>query len=239
MSERHRGQVEDVSHVVGTDPRERRLHSRIHVSTPIEVAGAEGIVEAELRDLSHGGARFTSQRRIGREGDQIELFLPGPGGEEIGISAAIVRLFERGEQREVAVRFVMVEPSKERALHDLIETLLEGDGGGKRRHPRVARRLNVECKTTAQLVSVLEDISRGGAGIAVDAPLQLDEPILVIIPDSHGEDLLTLPGRVMNNRKVNDDPPRFVVGVAFDALSPERRRLLDMLLRGLCGRPQP
>ena len=37
---------------------ENRVHARIHVSTTITVASPDGNVEATLRDLSKGGARF-------------------------------------------------------------------------------------------------------------------------------------------------------------------------------------
>ena len=42
---------------------ENRVHARIHVSTTITVASPEGNIDATLRDLSKGGARFVTRAR--------------------------------------------------------------------------------------------------------------------------------------------------------------------------------
>ncbi len=60
---------------------EQRVHARIHVSTSITVAATDGNVEAQLRDLSKGGARFVCAKPVGRVGETIELFLPSLIGE--------------------------------------------------------------------------------------------------------------------------------------------------------------
>src|SRR5690349_8317366 len=93
-----------------------RVHARIHVSTSIEVAGADGNVEAQLRDLSKGGARFIAPRAIGTAGDTIELFLPSLGGEEIVVMAEIIRTHEGPDGHTVAVRFDAVDPSMRQPL---------------------------------------------------------------------------------------------------------------------------
>src|SRR3954468_7519867 len=116
---------------LGND-EENRVHARIHVSTLIEVASPDGMVECELKDLSKGGARFFSATSVGQIGETLELFLPALDGSDIAVMAQIIRneLAEGG--RMVAVRFDAVEPSMQRALSDLLELLLSSTGAGTR-----------------------------------------------------------------------------------------------------------
>src|SRR5262245_2895884 len=111
---------------------DQRVHARIHVSTTVEVAAPDGNVEAQLRDLSKGGARFVSPTAGGAGGDTIELYLPSLGGEEITVMAEIIRVQEGPEGHTVAVRFEAVDPSMRQPLNDLIEVLLTATGGGQR-----------------------------------------------------------------------------------------------------------
>src|SRR5262245_32596038 len=99
---------------------EHRVHARIHVSTSIEVAAPDGNVEAHLRDLSKGGARFVAPRAVGCVGDTIELFLPSLTGEEITVMAEVIRAHEGADGHTVAVRFDAVDPSMRQPLNDLI-----------------------------------------------------------------------------------------------------------------------
>lgn len=213
------------------DPRERRVHARIHVKTDVEVSDASGMHAVELRDISHGGAQFFTPSRPGKAGDSMELFIPGPDGEDIGVVAEIVRVMAVDDGYLVAVRFALVEPNKRDALNELLGLLLDSTGGGAREHPRVARRISVRCETNHELLSMVENISEGGMSMNLTEALVLDEVVLVVLPDSEGEDLLTLSARVANQRAVpGTDPPEYLVGLDFDDMTPERSALLDALL---------
>src|SRR5437660_381995 len=118
---------------------EQRIHARIHISTKIEVSTPGGLVEAELKDLSKGGARFVVPQAIGNAGDTVELFLPSLDGAEIVVMSEIIRTREEAGGHAVAVRFDVIEPVMQKALLDMIEVLLStSSGGGRRAHPRVA-----------------------------------------------------------------------------------------------------
>src|SRR4029450_7365981 len=123
---------------------ENRIHARIHVSTKIEVSTSDGMVEADLKDLSKGGARFVTSRPVGGVGDTIELFLPSLSGVEIAVMAEVIRSSPVAESsHEVAVRFDAVEPALREQLRELMDVLLATTGGGRRAHARVARRIEI------------------------------------------------------------------------------------------------
>lgn len=216
---------------------EQRAQARVHVTTTIQVCGSQGIGEASLQDLSRGGARVLVDRRVGEVGDTLELFFPDlTGTEEIGVMGEIVRLEEADEGFELGVRFVVVEPRMERALTELLETLLEGFGGGIRRHPRIARRIGVRYGSKENLLCMLENISHGGMSMNVSKPLVLDERIDVALLDGDGQEVLLLPGRVVNHRRVGDgDAPVYSVGLSFQELTDRQRGALDDLLMAMVG----
>src|SRR5207244_7502677 len=125
----------------------------------IDVAGPDGMVECELKDVSKGGARFFSPASVGVIGETIELFLPALDGSDIAVMAQIIRDELADEGRMVAVRFDAVEPSMQSALSELLELLLSSTGSGTRKHPRVARRIEIRFGPLGELRGILEDIS--------------------------------------------------------------------------------
>jgi c-di-GMP-binding flagellar brake protein YcgR len=208
---------------------ENRVHARVHVSTQIEVNGPDGKVEAELKDLSKGGARFFSPVSVGVIGETVELFLPGLDGRDIAVMAQIIRNELCDNGRMVAVRFDAVEPTMARALSELIELLLSTTGGGKRKHPRVARRIEIRFGALGELHGILEDISEGGLLMTIAEPLSLFEDVDVIVPDLSGGELLTLRGRVTHQRRVAK-LDGYQVGLEFQELRPEARACVDAIL---------
>ncbi len=213
---------------------ENRVHARIHVSTPIDVASPDGMVEAELRDLSKGGARFFSSGSVGQIGETIELFLPALDGSDIAVMAQIIRneLVDGG--RMVAVRFDAVEPAMQRALSDLIELLLSSTGGGLRKHPRVARRVEIRFGQLGELRGILQDISQGGLLMTIPEQLSLYEEVDVIVPDLLGHELLTLHARVTHQRKVaKESGQAYQVGMEFSDMRPEARGCVEAVLHAV------
>ncbi len=211
---------------------ENRVHARIHVSTSIEVATADGPVDAQLRDLSKGGARFVAPRAVGRVGDTIELFLPSLTGQDITVMAQVIRATEGSDGHTVAVRFDAVDPKMRQPLQELIEVLLTATGGGQRSAPRVARRMDIRFGQLGELRAILEDISRGGLAMTVAEPLVLYEELEVTVPDTAGDGLLLLRARVIHQRAVEADGEKvYRVGLEFGALRTETRRCLEDLLK--------
>ncbi len=212
---------------------EQRVHARIHVSTKIEVSTPAGkMVEAELKDLSKGGARFEVAASVGAVGETLELFLPSLDGAEIAVMAQVIRhTLGPGQAHTFAVRFDLVEPAMQQALLDLIEVLLSTSGGGRRAHPRVARRIEIRFGQLDDLRAILEDISTGGLLMTVAEPLVLYEEIDITVPDLGGGELLILHARIVNQRPlVKDDLTVYRVGLEFTSMRPEAHRLLKELL---------
>jgi c-di-GMP-binding flagellar brake protein YcgR len=213
---------------------ENRVHARIHVSTNIEVATPDGNVEAQLRDLSKGGARFVTKNAVGRVGETIELFLPSLMGEDIAVMAEIIRSQEGPDGHTVAVRFDAVDPQMRQPLQELIEVLLTATGGGQRSAPRVSRRMDIRYGQLGELRAILEDISRGGLAMTVGEPLVLYEELDVTVPDTAGDQLLILRARVVHQRAVDHDGATvYRVGLEFANLRTETRRCLSELLKSV------
>jgi c-di-GMP-binding flagellar brake protein YcgR len=219
---------------------ELRVHARIHVSTTIEVASPQGNVEATLRDLSKGGARFLAPRAVGLVGETIELFLPSLGGDDIAVMAEIIRSQEGTDGHTVAVRFDAVDPPMRQPLNDLIEVLLTATGGGTRKEPRVARRMDIRFGQLGELRAILEDISRGGLAMTVAEPLALYEELEITVPDTGGDQLLILRAKVVHQRAVDvGSETVYRVGLEFGQLRTETRRCVDDLLKTVMESLEP
>jgi c-di-GMP-binding flagellar brake protein YcgR len=211
---------------------ENRVHARIHVSTTITVASPGGNIEATLRDVSKGGARFVTPMPVGRVGETIELFLPSLMGEDITVMAEVIRSTEGPDGHTVAVRFDAVDPAMRQPLNDLIEVLLTATGGGQRTSPRVSKRMDIRFGQLGELRAILEDISRGGLAMTVAAPLVLYEDLEVTVPDTIGEQLLIVRARVVHQRAIEvDGETVYRVGLEFSNLRTETRRCLNDLLK--------
>jgi c-di-GMP-binding flagellar brake protein YcgR len=209
-----------------------RVHARIHISTSIQVASSAGTVDAHLRDLSKGGARFVASKAVGRVGETVELFLPSLGGSDIAVMAEIIRSEEGSEGHTVAARFEGVAPEMRQPLNDLIEVLLTATGGGARAAPRVARRMDIRYGQLGELRAILEDMSRGGLAMTVAQPLVLYEDLEVTVPDTSGDQLLIVRARVVHQRALEvDGETVYRVGLEFAELRTETRRCLDELLK--------
>jgi c-di-GMP-binding flagellar brake protein YcgR len=219
---------------------ESRVHARIHVSTTIEVATPQGNVEATLRDLSKGGARFLAPRAVGLVGETIELFLPSLGGEDIAVMAEIIRSQEGTDGHTVAVRFDAVDPPMRQPLADLIEVLLTATGGGTRKEPRIARRMDIRFGQLGELRAILEDISRGGLAMTVAEPLALYEDLEITVPDTAGDQLLILRAKVVHQRAVDVGGEMvYRVGLEFGQMRTETRRCVEDLLKTVLESLQP
>jgi hypothetical protein len=213
---------------------EQRVHSRIHVSTNIEVCrvGSSERRTATLRDLSKGGARFVVPSSLGTAGDEIELLLPSLSGPDISVTAVIIRATPGPGGDTIACRFDTVAPDMRQPLLDLIEVLLSTSGGAVMRSARVARRMDVGFQSLEELRQVLDDIASGSLTMTVSAPLVLYEELDITVPDTNGDQLLILHARVVSQRSLPGAPglePAYDVRLETGPLRPETRRCLDGL----------
>ena len=150
-----------------------------------------GNVEATLRDLSKGGARFVAPKPVGRVGETIELFLPsliGRGHHGDGRGHPL----DRGQPTATSSRCASTLSIRRCASRSTISSRCcsTATGGGQRSSPRVSRRMDIRFGQLGELRAILEDISRGGLAMTVADPLVLYEDLEVTVPDTIGEQLL-------------------------------------------------
>jgi c-di-GMP-binding flagellar brake protein YcgR len=215
---------------------DQRIHARIHVSTKIEITTPDGRLEAELKDLSKGGARFLVSTPVGKVGESLEIFLPSLDGRDIIVTAQVIRHEHTNKGHMFAVRFDEIAPTQQQALLDLIEVLLStsSSAGGRRAHARVARRIEIRFGQLDDLRAILEDISSGGLLMTVAEPLVLYEEVDITVPDMSGGELIILHARVVNQRAVSEAPgAAYRVGLEFANLRPEALLVLEALLKSV------
>jgi c-di-GMP-binding flagellar brake protein YcgR len=129
------------------------------------------------------------------------------------------------------LRFVMVEPKQRADLWRFIEILAQEQGTGQRKHPRVARRVELFCSSQDAFRAMLKNISRGGLAFTCTLPLVLEEKISITIRMPDGQTPLELPGTVVHVRSTPDK--QFQVGLKFTALPPEKERQIEALIIGM------
>lgn len=214
--------------------QERRVHARIYVSAKIQVHTPDASCEAQLRDLSFGGARFSTPQKIGEVGQSVRLELPAGAGRQIEIIGEIVRVDAEAQGHQLfAVRFADASAEMRTKLNGLIELLLAKRGSTERAHPRVARRMDIQYGELSELKAILEDISLGGLAMTVSEPLVFQEQIDVTVPDTAGDQLLVLRAKVVHQRALPSSGglTAYRVGLEFAPMRPETRRCLSELLK--------
>ena len=107
-----------------TSAVERRRWERMGVSGEVSLVIRGETVEADLLDLSEGGARCVPRRETrAASGDQVTLLL-APGDETSGVSARVVRSSETEDGLELGLEFLGVTPAVERRVLEYIGDLL-------------------------------------------------------------------------------------------------------------------
>jgi hypothetical protein len=208
--------------------------SRIRVVKPARVRTADGEQAVTVVAMSARSALVLAKEPLGGVGRVIDLMLAGVDGSELEITAGIERVERVREGDAVAVHFMLAEPALRRALTDLLATLLAGDGGGTRRHPRVIYDVRVRIGSDAERLGRLEEISLSGASIRVGTQLGKDDPLILRVPLIRSGTSLRLIGRVVDQRPSPDGG--YHTGVAFDALDERTRGELGTLLADLMSR---
>jgi hypothetical protein len=206
------------------EQRERREHARVHVQADVEVGGPRRRVHAVLREIGRASARLIVAELPAGQGERVQLHLPGPGGA-IEVPSEVERVAGAAPAFEMVVTFALVEPTRRKELDQLLRLLLAGSGGGARKSPRVARRLEVRLVSRGEQAALLTDLSRGGLGLVSADPLVVGEEVHVRVGD------LVLRGRVVNQRPVTAGGLLATqAGIAFLPLDAATTAALDRLL---------
>jgi len=234
---------------------ERRAHPRIHVSTAIEIsapgaqpengdmldlmsgAGLTVLRAGTLIDLSREGARFRVGDGVGGVGEQLRIFLPAVRGGDVGLRAEIKREEVAEASRVVAVQFCHDDELTSGQLYDLLDLMLSSSDARQRTHARVAHRMLISYGPGDEKYAVLEDLSVDGLRMLCSEPFYAGDELVLTLPDSAGEALLTLRGKILTRRAVpGTAQQRYRLGVGFEDLSVERRRCLEALVECILAR---
>lgn len=215
---------------------DNRVQPRIRAQVRIDVRNsAEDRTNGALLDnLSWGGASIWCESAPGRPGEELEIRLPYRPGEPIAIMSQIVRVDHETDHDVIAVRFTSVTTHDESHLEKVLEMLLEGRGGGRRKHPRLAQRLEIYFDTPADIRATLEDISRGGLAVTVPYAFRVDQSVELTIYGGAGIGEFTLRARVVHEAPLaSSDTGLFRVGLKLEHPTGDLHELVDRLLRKL------
>ena len=144
----------------------------------------------------------------------------------------------RTQLRALGVHYLVNSAVDQESLRLLIEMLLHS-----KHENRTASRLPVGCEVSVRVgkqvhFAKLLDLSRGGARLRTEVPLEIGDLLAVELPlELRGTALVSLPGRVARAElapgKAGKDGQSFwSIAVELDALSPAAVRELDAILSG-------
>lgn len=207
---------------------------RIRVRTPTRVLTDAGARDVTVEALSARGALLFAPAPIGHVGRVVDLALPSLNGRELLITAGIERVDPVKGGEAVAVQFMIADVELRRGLNELLALLLDGTGGGTRRHPRVIYDVRVRLGPDGERIGRLEEISLSGASLRIGGQLPAGTPLVFRVPLVSGATWLKLVGRVVQQRLALDGG--YHTGVAFDALDDATRVALSRLLADLMCR---
>lgn len=222
------------------NPTDRRAHPRLQYIVEVDIECRGVTSQGRLRDLSFGGARAAIKRGALRHGDSVRLHVPNPHGVKDGYDAEVIRIEENPdlETDTVGLRFYLVDEHQREQLRETLGGFLrQREASGRRAAPRLACRVDIRYETSGELRAILEDISRGGLAMTTPELLEVGQEILLVLPDSTGDDMFTLRAVVVHSRESASGPQASRVGVRFTPMSEERTKLLQTLLEHLGTKP--
>jgi c-di-GMP-binding flagellar brake protein YcgR len=219
--------------------QERRAQPRINITKPIKLMwqGDSVPVDAQLEDISWGGASINVEQVKIDDGDAVQIILPDTSGGSISIEAKVLRTWELPDRKEhgVALRFSSLSTRDEAELEKILQHLVQlGDSGGQRQHARLTPQLNIQFDGIHEFEATLNDISAGGLGITVPDPLRIGQSLQAVISTLDESYSLKLRARV-----VRQDSQKFGhvevyhAGLKFEHPSKELYELTRELLRSM------
>jgi c-di-GMP-binding flagellar brake protein YcgR len=214
---------------------EKRVHVRLSISAPIHITSTDGkwSKNATLQDLSWGGAAFYVAVLPHELPGELSLRLPGPEGANISVRAEVLRVNQTEKGALASVRFSSMGKKDDKALRTVLETLLAyEDEEGKRQHPRLAQRLEIEYGDQAELQGTLEDISTGGLLLTIPEPLELDQSLQISIRSIDGRIKALLRARTVHQQLIElQGIEMYRVGFQFEHPVDELNDTVNALLR--------
>jgi Tfp pilus assembly protein PilZ len=237
---------------------EKRQYRRAEIRWPIKIKTAEGLIEAETKDVSLGGT-FVSCAQPRPLGEIFPVTILAPNHEPVMVNAEVV--WSNGNvpddkvvTRGMGIRFVQVTGDIRHFLEEAIEAHVDGSVAAidvsersweeKRQHARAEIKWPVKVGTAQGLVDAeTRDISVGGAFISCPEPLPLGHnfPLTISAPD-HEPQRVTAEVVWSNSNVPDDKILNRGMGVRFIQISDEARQFLNEAISAhfeKCERDRP
>ena len=220
---------------------ENRSQLRINVAAPVKVVwtGSADAVDAQLADISWGGAAVNVAQAHGKTGDTLEIILPSTKGGSITIEAKIIRIWELadGQGVGVATRFSSLSTRDETELENILKMLSDsGDSAGKRKYARFTQRLDIQFDDIDELKATLEDISTGGLKITVPDPLEIGQSFQAVVSTLDERCTIKLRARVVRQESLKlGESEVYEVGLEFEHPSSELKERANELIQEMAA----
>lgn len=239
LAEAAEAAADDEDEPVNEASLEKRAQPRVNVASPVEITwpGDSAPVNAQLENISWGGASIVVEQVKTDDGDIIQINLPDTRGGSIPIEAKVLRTWELPDNagHGVATRFSSLSTRDEAELEMILQHLAQsGDVEGRRHHARLTPQLDIQFDGIDEFQTTLNDISAGGLGVTVPAPLQIGQSLQAVISTLDESFSLKLRARV-----VRQDSQKFgrvevyQAGLKFEHPPEELKALTSELLRTL------
>jgi len=220
---------------------DKRKQLRINVSAPVKLTwpGDDEPTNANLQNISWGGASITVDNARTHSGDTLQVLLPGINSSTINIEAKVLRTWELSSSQGegIAVRFSSFATKDQDEFEDVLKLLSQSeDNVGLRQHARLTQRLDIQFDGPDELHATLDDISAGGLGVTVPDPLQIGQSLEAVISTLDEGCTLKLRARVVRLEPVKmGNIELYQAGLKFEHPSRELNNLTRELIVQLAG----
>jgi len=220
---------------------EKRKQLRINVTAPVKLLwpGYDKPINAQLQNISWGGASITVDKACTHSGDTLRVLLPGINSSTINIEAKVLRTWElsASQGEGIAIRFSSLATKDQDEFEDVLKLLAQSeDNDGLRQHARLTQRLDIQFEGPDELHATLDDISAGGLGVTVPDPLQIGQSLEAVISTLDDTCTLKLRARVVRLEPVKmGNIDLYHAGLKFEHPSRELNNLTRKLIVQMAG----
>jgi c-di-GMP-binding flagellar brake protein YcgR len=221
---------------------EKRNQLRINVTAPVKLLWPryDEPINAQLQNISWGGASITVDKSRTHSGDTLRVLLPGINSSTINIEAKVLRTWElsASQGEGIAIRFSSLATTDQDEFEDVLKLLAKSeDKVGLRQHARLTQRLDIQFEGPDELQATLDDISAGGLGVTVPDPLQIGQSLEAVISTLDEACTLKLRARVVRLEPIKmGNVDLYHAGLKFEHPSRELNNLTRELIVQLAGK---
>lgn len=215
---------------------ERRGKTRIEINYPIQFKNQHFQCDGELLDISLSGARLSLPVEAKEHISQGSIVIKSDQQVELSIKVKVVHLLKSEPRLIAGFEFELRDKALQKRLYQLIRDFLQKPGGGHRKHPRLAKRIELNLHDPDALEAVLENISMGGLSITTTEAYDLEQKIDVAVPLTGNalDECLEVQGVIVYKEEVfQGDTAYFRLGLKFAKLSQEKEDTIARIIEHL------